>query len=107
LDCTRICPRTRTAVIPEDALEDTEEGEEVPVVVVSEDPILDEDEITEDLDILVNFRDAPDRTMEPYIVGQIFGLNDDVSLNMLRRIGHAFNAGTDIYRTSRSEYSED
>lgn len=96
-----------TAVIPEDALEDTKEGEEVPVVVVRDDPILDEDEITDDLDILVNFRDAPDWTMEPYIIGQVFGLNEDVSLDTLRRIGHAFNAGTEIYRTSRSEDSED
>jgi len=92
-----------TAIIPDDALEETEEDEEVPVVVVRDDPILDEDEITDDLDILVNFRDAPDWTMEPCIVGQVFGLNEDVKLDTLRRIGHAFNAGIEIYRTSRSE----
>lgn len=55
-----------------------------------------------DLDILVHFRLLGDLSSPPYIDGQVYAF-DTVDQKILYRVGHAFNAGLEVYTPEEIE----
>lgn len=74
-----------------------------PVAVKDDYAETSDDAGIECLDLLVNFDYTTDFYTKPYISGQVFAFSDAVSDTLLNRLGEAFNAGSNVYRTRFSE----